>query len=55
MSLACSASASGGIMWAIIRKVAVSMPSSRAASICCRDTSASVQWVHTRTERAPAS
>ncbi|MCY1180091.1 hypothetical protein D9M73_205190 [compost metagenome] len=33
----------------------MSMPSSRAYSMCCFETSASVQWVAMRTERAPAS
>ena len=31
------------------------MPSSRAAAMCWAETSASVQWVATRTERTPRS
>lgn len=42
------------VIWLIIRKPTVSMPSSRAKAICCAETSASVQWVATRTTRAPA-
>jgi hypothetical protein len=38
-----------------MRKPTVSMPRSRAAPKCCGDTSASVQWVATRTIPAPAS
>jgi hypothetical protein len=43
-------------MWLIIRKPTVSMPSSRAYSMCCLETSASVQWVAIRTDAGtPAS
>ena len=42
-------------MWLIIRKPETSMPSSRAVAMCCAETSASVQWVATRTERTPRS
>ena len=45
----------GRAMCAIIRKPTASMPSLRAASICCLETSASVQCVAMRTQRAPAS
>ena len=40
-------------MWLIIRKPETSMPSSRAVAMCWAETSASVQWVATRTERTP--
>ena len=40
-------------MWLIIRKPDTSMPSSRAVAMCWAETSASVQWVATRTERTP--
>ena len=46
---------SGSIIWLIIRKPDTSMPSVRAASICCFETSASVQCVAMRTERTPRS
>ncbi len=55
MSFACLASSAGGARWAIIRKPATSMPSSRAVEMCWAETSASVQWVATRTERMPSS
>ena len=42
-------------MWAIIRKPTVSMPSLRAAWMCCSLTSASVQWVATRIVCTPSS
>ena len=46
--LACLASSSAGVMWLIIRKPETSMPISRAVSMCCAETSASVQCVATR-------
>jgi len=55
MIRACRASSSGVVRWLIIRKPAVSMPRSRATAKCCGETSASVQWVATRTMVAPAS
>ena len=41
-------------MWLIIRNPDTSIPSSRAAAMCCAATSASVQWVAIRTERTPS-
>ena len=38
-----------------MRKPETSMPSSRAVAMCWAETSASVQWVATRTERTPRS
>ena len=38
----------------IIRKPETSIPISRAVSMCCLATSASVQWVAMRTERTPS-
>ena len=55
MIRACFARSSGGVRWAIMRNPTVSMPSSRATPKCCGLTSASVQWVATRTTSAPAS
>src|SRR3546814_19899101 len=53
MSKACCASASGSIIWLIIRKPETSMPRSRDIPICCFAKSASVHWVAPRTERHP--
>jgi len=55
MSLAWCASAAGSDMCDIIRKPETSMPISRAVSMCCFATSASVQCVATRTERTPSA
>ena len=55
MIRACFARSSGDVRWAIMRNPTVSMPRSRAAAKCCGETSASVQWVATRTMPAPAS
>ncbi len=53
MSFAWAARADGGLRWLIIRKPATSMPFSRAHPMCCSATSASVQWVATRTLVTP--
>ena len=42
-------------MWLIIRNPETSMPSSRAVAMCWAETSASVQWVATRTDRTPSA
>jgi hypothetical protein len=55
MSLACATTCSGEIMWAIIKKPTVSMPSFAPSLMCCSDTSASVQCVATRMVLTPQS
>lgn len=55
MSAARPASVLASAMWLIIRNPDTSMPSSRAVAMCCAKTSASVQWVATRTERTPSA
>ena len=52
---ACFTSASGVLMWAIIRKPTVSISMRRAMVMCCSETSASVQCVATRIVCTPRS
>ncbi len=43
------------LIWLIMRNPETSIPLLRAHSMCCRATSASVQWVATRTLLTPRS
>ena len=54
MRSACWASGSGSFMCDIMRNPETSMPRSRALAMCCAATSASVQWVATRTDVTPS-